>query len=185
MWKNKRCSKPPTSLKNNLKNSLKTTCLAQIPIHGKTKQIVGWFAQSIFGNYCTPWLFISICYIGQNIGHMLAICWPFTQVSILAHVVIFSQENVFFLMNIKSPFRENDVIMIINYPLWNFREVSQGTRKLDGLLKIQHQWYYRSSSVNSLVECWETLIVAPTGSPFYVGNMDNPNARFTAPFTTG
>ena len=73
MWKNKRCSKPPTSLKNNLKNSLKTTCLAQIPIHGKTKQIVGWFAQSIFGNYCTPWLVISRCYIGQNIGHMLAI----------------------------------------------------------------------------------------------------------------
>ena len=72
MWKNKDVPNHQPALKKP-KNSLKPTCLAQIPIHGKTKQIVGWFAQSIFGNYRTPWMVISICYIGQTIGHMLAI----------------------------------------------------------------------------------------------------------------
>jgi len=111
VWKNKDVPNHQPALKKP-KNSLKPTCLAQIPIHGKTKQIVGWFAQSIFGNYCTPWMVISICYIGQTIGHMLAI-YPSFDPGTCGHAF----PRRLFFMNIKSPFRENDVIMIINYPL--------------------------------------------------------------------
>ena len=93
-----------------IKNSLRTTCLAHIPIHGKTKQIVGVHFCVRVGLPRYSWVLVCTVdlllhhgwlyrgYTGQNkrlCNQLMSIrpCRPFTQVSTLAHMVNLSQEN--------------------------------------------------------------------------------------------
>jgi hypothetical protein len=51
--------------------------------------------------------------------------------------------------------------------------------------KLIYRDVFVKKTTNILLGDWKTQIVAPTGSPFFLGNMNTPGSNWLPPFTTG